>query len=226
MSTGTPVVVSRIQNRRGTQAQFDALYPEGQPGFGPDILQPGEIALITDPPGKVYIGSLNGTYFEIGVSSNNTLAGLTDAYNTLLGNSAGANLIESLSDNTGIYNVAVGVGALYSNTTAYNNVAIGAQALLNNTTASDNIAIGYESLQNNTTGSTNIAIGKYALNNVTVGNYNIAIGYNNNTGTSSSFINWLITGVPAFDAFVTSFLTQITFNLIYQRRKTYETIDS
>ena len=45
-------------------------------------------------------------------------------------------------------------------------------------------------------------------------------------GISSSFINWLITGVPAFDAFITSFLTQITFNLIYQRRKTYETIDS
>lgn len=27
MSTGTPVIVSRIQNRRGTQSQFDNLYP-------------------------------------------------------------------------------------------------------------------------------------------------------------------------------------------------------
>jgi len=82
MTTGTPVVVSRIQNRRGTQAQFDALYPSGQPGTGANILQPGEIALITDPPGKVYIGSLNGTYFEIGsggsapTSSNLTMSPL------------------------------------------------------------------------------------------------------------------------------------------------------
>ena len=30
----TPVVVSRIQNRRGTQSQFDALYPAGYSGVG------------------------------------------------------------------------------------------------------------------------------------------------------------------------------------------------
>jgi hypothetical protein len=30
----TPVVVSRIQNRRGTQSQFDALYPAGYTGVG------------------------------------------------------------------------------------------------------------------------------------------------------------------------------------------------
>lgn len=30
----TPVLVSRIQNRRGTQAQFDALYPPGYTGVG------------------------------------------------------------------------------------------------------------------------------------------------------------------------------------------------
>ena len=64
MSTGTPVVVSRIQNRRGTQAQFDALYPT-YPGTGPNILQPGEIALCTDTK-RMFVGNLNGEYFELG----------------------------------------------------------------------------------------------------------------------------------------------------------------
>lgn len=68
MSTGTPVVISRIQNRRGLQADFDALYPAGQPGSGPDVLQPGEIALCTDT-GNVYIGTIDsnisGYYIKI-----------------------------------------------------------------------------------------------------------------------------------------------------------------
>lgn len=45
-------------------------------------------------------------------------------------------------------------------------------------------------------------------------------------GIFSSLSSWLTTGVPAFDAFIASFLVQITFNLIYQRKKNYETIDS
>ena len=77
MSSGTPVVVTRIQNRRGTQAQFDALYPNGQPGTGPNILQPGELALVTDSPGKVYIGNINGTYFEIGTSDQPPVSGVS-----------------------------------------------------------------------------------------------------------------------------------------------------
>ena len=71
MSTGTPVVISRIQNRRGLQADFDALYPAGQPGTGPDVLQPGELALCTDT-GNVYIGTIDsnipGYYILIGSS--------------------------------------------------------------------------------------------------------------------------------------------------------------
>lgn len=69
MSTGTPVVISRIQNRRGLQADFDNLYPGGQPGSGPNVLQPGEIALCTDT-GRVFMGttvsSANGYFIEIG----------------------------------------------------------------------------------------------------------------------------------------------------------------
>jgi hypothetical protein len=67
----SPVVVSRIQNRRGTQAQFDALYPFGYNGIGgadinlyPNILLQGELALCTDTR-RVFIGNINGEYIEI-----------------------------------------------------------------------------------------------------------------------------------------------------------------
>ena len=60
----TPVVISRMQNRRGTQSEFNNLYPT-YPGTGSNILQPGELALCTDTS-RVFIGNLNGTYFELG----------------------------------------------------------------------------------------------------------------------------------------------------------------
>ena len=80
----TPVVVTRIQNRRGTQTQFDALYPPGYgnqgygnfPGFDessyPNVLLPGELALITDKR-RLYIGNINGQYIEIVVGSESSI---------------------------------------------------------------------------------------------------------------------------------------------------------
>lgn len=68
----SPVVITRIQNRRGTQDQFDALYPPGYAGIGgcdiniwTRILLPGELAECTDTR-RVFIGNLNGEYFELG----------------------------------------------------------------------------------------------------------------------------------------------------------------
>ena len=73
----SPVVVSRIQNRRGTQSQFDMLYPPGYYGVGgygsiagftpvayPNVLAPGELALCTDSR-KVIVGNLNGEYVTL-----------------------------------------------------------------------------------------------------------------------------------------------------------------
>ncbi len=67
----SPVVVGRIQNRRGTQTQFDALYPPGYDGVGgadiniyTGILLPGELALCTDTR-RAFIGNLNGEYIEL-----------------------------------------------------------------------------------------------------------------------------------------------------------------
>lgn len=75
----SPVVVSRIQNRRGTQDQFDALYPPGYAGVGgvdinvyPDILLEGELALCTDTR-RIFLGNLNGEYIEVIAASANNL---------------------------------------------------------------------------------------------------------------------------------------------------------
>lgn len=81
------VVVSRIQNRRGTQTQFDgypysslgpnSLYPVGYTGIGgygsfptfdainyPSVLMPGELALCTDTR-RLLMGNINGEYIEV-----------------------------------------------------------------------------------------------------------------------------------------------------------------
>jgi hypothetical protein len=93
-----PVVVSRIQNRRGTQIQFDgyvynpvgpnSLYPHGYNGAAgynnfpnftpinyPKVLLPGELALCVDT-GRIFIGNTDGRFIEtdtIPVDSNQHL---------------------------------------------------------------------------------------------------------------------------------------------------------
>lgn len=83
----SPVTISRIQNRRGIQDQFNGidpnrLYPTdyngSAPGYGtppdynistyPNVLQPGELALCTDT-GNVYIGGENGTFFHVNATA-------------------------------------------------------------------------------------------------------------------------------------------------------------
>lgn len=97
MTVGTPVVVSRIQNRRGTQQQFDgyvysisgpnSVYPQGYngiAGFGndplfpeftiqnyPNVLLPGELALCTDSR-RLFIGNVSGTFSEIIIGLQDT----------------------------------------------------------------------------------------------------------------------------------------------------------
>ncbi len=45
-------------------------------------------------------------------------------------------------------------------------------------------------------------------------------------GLSSSFFHIFITGVPAFDAFIASFVCQIALNKIFKKRISYEAVDS
>lgn len=81
----SPVVVSRIQNRRGLQSQFDTLYPVGYDGIGgygsivgfnvtnyPNVLLPGELALCTDSR-RTFLGNINGEYLELAETDLNAL---------------------------------------------------------------------------------------------------------------------------------------------------------
>lgn len=81
----SPVVVSRIQNRRGTQAQFNGasgIYPPGYDGVGgfgsipgfnivnfPNVLLPGELALCTDTR-RTFLGNINGEFLELTTSTS------------------------------------------------------------------------------------------------------------------------------------------------------------
>lgn len=63
--------ITRFTNRKGTQAQFDALYPRQYNGVGgvdlaryPNVLAQGEIGLCTDTC-RVFMGTLNGEYIEL-----------------------------------------------------------------------------------------------------------------------------------------------------------------
>ena len=85
------------------------------------------------------------------IFNGTTRSGIIDNATTAIGYNA-------LRVNTGYYNTAVGLNALYSNTTGQRNSAIGAFALQNNTD-SNNTAIGSETLYLNTTGYNNSAIG-------------------------------------------------------------------
>jgi hypothetical protein len=83
---------------------------------------------------------------------------------------------EALYNFTDFYSVAVGRGALRSNTTGAANVGVGANAGLNITTGDSNVALGSGALSGTTTGSSNIAIGSAANGLNTTGTASIVIG--------------------------------------------------
>jgi hypothetical protein len=72
----TPVTVTRIQNRRGTQDQFDALYPVGYHGIGGF----GDTLWQTSPPVLIFDVVGTGTVVTFTVSS----ALVVPPYDTLL----------------------------------------------------------------------------------------------------------------------------------------------
>lgn len=89
----------------------------------------------------------------------------------------GNNALSSASlDAASVSHIAIGNGALQSNTTGLVNLAIGSSALTANTTGTQNTAIGYTALFNNTTGFSNTAIGGYSMRGMSTGQQNTAIG--------------------------------------------------
>ncbi len=82
----------------------------------------------------------------------------------------------SLRNNYGDSNVAVGLNSLVTNTTGNASVAIGPSTLFYNT-ASDNVAVGGYTLYKNTSGYRNCGVGYETMYNMTQGYENTAMGY-------------------------------------------------
>ena len=115
-------------------------------------------------------------------------------YNTLVGTSAGTNLVSGAQSNTFLGYRAGMSGSSGGTNAADNNTGIGYQSLLSNTTGHDNTAVGLTSLLNNTTGNNNTANGGWSLSLNTTGSYNTANGdhslYSNVTGNNNTSIGY------------------------------------
>ena len=93
------------------------------------------------------------------------------------------------------FNIALGLGALGSNTTGIHNTASGGLALGSNTAGNQNTASGSGALQDNTTGNQNVASGSGSLSRNKTGAANTASGFSalngNTTGTNNTAAGWL-----------------------------------
>lgn len=129
------------------------------------------IPWINTTGGSIY----NDAMRLLAISSNSFGFG----YNTMLNNTGYANTAvgtSCLTDNTtGLRNTAVGVYALYKNTTGNRNSGVGVHAINDNLTGSDNTALGYAALQHSLLAN-NTAVGASALQANAAGYGNSAFG--------------------------------------------------
>jgi hypothetical protein len=136
--------------------------------------------------GGTLTGTLNSTKpYQIGGTSVLTV---DSSQNVFVGTPDNTTQQPGYSSN----NVAIGVGALFSDTTGGGNTAVGYQALYSNTPAGGNTATGYQALYSDTTGSPNTASGQQALYSDTTGSDNTASGFqalnSNKTGGNNTAI--------------------------------------
>ncbi|RYD98052.1 MAG: hypothetical protein EOP54_08955 [Sphingobacteriales bacterium] len=134
------------------------------------------------------VGSRNHITKDAGVGSNGTNGGTAD--NIFIGENVGAASTNvsgqsngnvgigtnALKENTGINNVAIGLGAASKTKSASLNTAVGAYSMEVNTEGGSNTAIGHWSLSNTTTGNENTAVGTRSGNNITTGSWNTTLG--------------------------------------------------
>ena len=159
---------------------------------------------------NIIIGNSDVTYGSITTANTNLFissGGLGTTAAGYLATSAAGNVAIGMSDNTnshplqnlsqGLYNMAIGQGALNRVTTGSYNVAMGNGAGYGITTGVGNIAIGSAAFASDTnklgSSSYNVVIGYSALNNGSTVNFSgvIAIGYRallNFAGTSDSIL--------------------------------------
>jgi len=94
-----------------------------------------------------------------------------------------------------VTNLAVGNGALDTNTTGTNNIAVGYLSLNSNQTGANNVAVGYETMVGTTNAFADTALGARALQNISSGQYNIGIGYNAGNSITTGNGNTIIGSV-------------------------------
>jgi len=95
---------------------------------------------------------------------------------------------------TGVWNVGVGVQALFHDTFGNQNTAVGYQTLFTNVDGDKSTGIGSQALFNNTGGSDNVAVGFRTLFTNTMGSRNTGMGYRtlafNDTGNDNTAVGW------------------------------------
>jgi hypothetical protein len=164
-------------------------------GYGQEISTTDDIIAPANPvPPAAYVNA--GTGYKIGGKIVLIEAGETNLQNIALGYGA------LLSDTSGASNTASGSQALLANTTGGFNTASGDSALIDNITASNNTASGYQALYKNN-GSDNTGSGFRVLFSNTTGSSNFADGskalMSNTTGSNNAAIGYeacynLVTG--------------------------------
>ena len=157
----------------------------------------GQSVLMNNTTGYANVGigegALQGNttgYFNVSVGTDSSKSITSGAYeNTAIGwrafggATAGIGNVavgdQTMSSNSGNYNVAVGHGALEQATTGGQNVAVGMNALLgaSGATPSYDVAVGSAALGNVTTGINDTAMGANALSSLTTGTDDLCLGY-------------------------------------------------
>ena len=136
--------------------------------------------------GNVAMGYSSMRYYNDDLSPQSS-------YNTAIGMNTLVGTLPSLN-NTGIYNVALGAFALYTNSSGSNNMAMGYSALNNNTEGNNNTGLGFSVLKSNVANSRQTAIGYQAMyyaDDRTTGRdtYNTALGYEALKGSTTASAN-------------------------------------
>lgn len=152
----------------------------------------GAAQSLTSGGENTIIGSVAG--FALTNTSYNVAIGYS-----ALGGATGNNMIgigrNALNQSQQDGQVAIGYGALSSNTTGARNIAIGNLTLTNSVTDSNNTFIGDESGGNLNGGSNNTGIGQSTMSLLlTTGSNNTAIGYTAGNGFTTSDSNNIAIG--------------------------------
>ena len=123
-------------------------------------------------------------------ATGNAFFGVAAGYQNTGSYNVGVGLL-SLYNNSGTGNTAVGYNTLPNSTTGYYNTAIGYNAASTLTSSTGNTIVGANSYQQGT-GSANTIVGAYAGYSMTGGNYNTVVGFNAASGLQSGTGNIIL----------------------------------